>query len=74
MFIFISQGMHIGYYRFPRMILLFASMFGGGLIMSALILGIDSYSSMVSKQPWSFFEWSAVTLVTDYLAEPSCFV
>lgn len=40
--------MHIGYYKFPRMILLFASLFGGGIILSAMILGLNTYTTMVS--------------------------
>ncbi|XP_067936817.1 glucose-6-phosphate exchanger SLC37A4-like [Watersipora subatra] len=50
----IKKDMHIGYYKFPRMILLFLSLFGGGIVLSSFILGITAYSGAMEVNLYAF--------------------
>ncbi|KAF6037978.1 SLC37A4 [Bugula neritina] len=50
----VKHKMSIGYYNFPRMILLFISLFGGGIILSSFILGIDAYSGSMEVNFYGF--------------------
>ena len=68
-FIFLYlQKMHIGYYKFPRMILMFASLCGGAAVLSSFILGIDAYTGAVSSQR----SHSLVIVPGKGLSQPCC--